>query len=293
MSATVPAPAPAPFPATPRRPAVLRDRGAVRLSFARVLRAEWLKAFTVRSTYWMLGGSTAFVLLFAAGILGAVAVAPIEDVADPREVVVENYGPDPAAGVIGIAVLFAYPLVALLAVLFTAPERSSGLLGATLAAVPRRTPVLLAKLAVSGAVGAAWGAAMLVLSFALAAPVLASLGFAVAPLSASVLQSLAGGALFLALIGVLSAALASLFRTSAAAMGAVLGLLLAAPALLPVIPGVGAPIAAVLPTSAGMLLFQPADQVGWAAIATGGLVLIAWATAAAVLGGVRFTRRDV
>jgi ABC-2 type transport system permease protein len=73
----------------------------------------------------------------------------------------------------------------------------------------------------------------------------------------------------------------------------VLGLLLLAPALLPIIPVVGAHLAGALPSAAGMMLFQSAAQVGWQPIVTGGLVLAGWTAGAAVLGGVLFTRRDV
>ena len=107
------------------------------------------------------------------------------------------------------------------------------------------------------------------------------------------LQSLAGGTVFLGLIAVLSTAIASLFRGTAAAMGAVLGLLVLAPALVPIIPGIGSILAAGLPSSAGMMLFQSAAQVGWQPIVTGGLVLLGWTAGAAALGAVPFKRRDV
>ena len=108
-----------------------------------------------------------------------------------------------------------------------------------------------------------------------------------------VLQVLAGGTVFLALIAVLSTAIGSLFRGTAPAMGAVLGLLLVAPGLLPIIPGIGGQLAGFLPSTAGMMLVQSAAQSGWQPILTGGLVLLGWTAAAVVLGGVRFTRRDV
>jgi ABC-2 type transport system permease protein len=98
---------------------------------------------------------------------------------------------------------------------------------------------------------------------------------------------------FLGLIAVLSTAIGSLFRGTAAAMGAVLGLLLVAPAILPIIPGIGGELASFLPSTAGMMLFQSASEVGWQPIITGGLVLLGWTVGATVLGGVLFTRRDV
>jgi ABC-2 type transport system permease protein len=266
---------------------------APRLTFPRVTRAEWIKAGSVRSTYWMIGGTLAFVLIFAAGVLSLVAFAPAADVPDPAAVITDNYGATPSIGVLGFAFMFAYALVAVFGVLLVGPERSTGLLSATLAAAPRRTPVYAAKLLVSAVVGAAIGIVGAVASFLLAQPVLAQYGLGSSLADPEVLQVLAGGAAFLGPIAALSTAIGSLFRGTAAAMGAVLGLLLVAPAILPIIPGIGGELAGFLPSSAGMMLVQSAAQVGWQPILAGGLVLLGWTAAATVLGGVLFTRRDV
>lgn len=266
---------------------------APRVTFARLVGAEWLKARTVRATFWTIGVTVAFTLLFAVGILSLVTLAPAADVPDPAGVVTDNYGAVPTLGVLGLSFMFSYALVAVLGVLVMSPERSSGLLAATLAAVPRRTPVFAAKLLVSAAIGVAVAIGVGVASALLAQPALAGLGLASSPFDPAAIQVLAGGALFLGLVAALSTAIASLFRGTAAAMGAVLGLLLLAPALLPIIPVVGAHLAGALPSAAGMMLFQSAAQVGWQPIVTGGLVLVAWTAGAAVLGGVLFKRRDV
>jgi ABC-2 type transport system permease protein len=274
--------------------AVSTPRGtAPRLTFPRVARAEWIKAGTLRSTYWTLGASLAFVLLFAAGIVFAVTLAPTADVPDAGAVITDNYGAAPSLGVLGFSFMFAYALVAVYGVLVVGPERSTGLLTATLAAVPGRTPVYAAKLLVSGAVGTAFGLVAAAASFLIVQPQFAALGLGSSLADPDALQVLAGGAVFLGFIAVLSTAIGSLFRGTAAAMGAVLGLLLVAPAILPIIPGIGGQLAGFLPSTAGMMLFQSASEVGWQPIITGGLVLLGWTVGATVLGGVLFTRRDV
>ena len=266
---------------------------APRVTFARVVRSEWVKTGTVRSSYWTAALALAFTLLFAAGILYLVLLAPAADVPDPAAIVTENYGATPSVGVLGLAFMFAYALVAILGVLVVSPERATGLLATTLAAVPRRTPVYLAKLLVSASIGVAVALVVGTAAVLIAQPALAGLELDSSFFDPEVLQSLAGGTVFLGLIAVLSTAIASLFRGTAAAMGAVLGLLVLAPALVPIIPGIGSNLAAALPSSAGMMLFQSAAQVGWQPIVTGGLVLLGWTAGAAVLGAVPFTRRDV
>ena len=264
-----------------------------RITFPHLVRAEWIKTLTVRASYWTVAVTVAFTLLFAAGILYLVMVAPAADVPDLTAVITENYGATPSLGVLGLAFMFSYALVAVLGVLVVSSERATGLLAVTLAAVPRRTPVFVAKLLVSAVMGLVVGLVVGVTSVLLAQPALAAVGLGSSVVDPAVLQVLAGGVVFLGLVAAMSTAIGSLFRSSAAAMGAVLGLLLLAPALVPIIPGIGSILAAALPSSAGMMLFQSTAQVGWESIATGGLVLLGWTAGAAVLGGVLFTRRDV
>ncbi|WP_400999379.1 hypothetical protein [Agromyces sp. GXQ0307] len=266
---------------------------APRLAFRHLVRAEWIKAATVRSTYWTAAAAVAAVLLFAAGILFIVTLAPASEVPDPTAVLADNYGAVPSLGVLGLAFMFAYSFVALLGVLLVGPERSTGLLAATLSAAPRRTPVFAAKLLVAAVIGAAVGLVGAVASFFLAQSQLASFGLGSTILDLDVLQVLAGGTVFVALIAMLSTAIGSLFRSTAAGAGTVLGVLMLAPALLPIVPGIGAELAAWLPSTAGMMLFQSAAQSGWQPIVTGGLVLLAWTVGSVALGGARFARRDV
>lgn len=269
-------------------------RGDVpRLTFARVARAEWIKTRSVRSSYWTAAATIAFTVLFAAGVLLLVSVAPVADVPDPAAVIVDNYGAAPGVGVVGFAFMFAYALVAVFGVLVVSTERSTGLLAATLTAVPRRTPVFAAKLLVSAVAGMAIGLVGAVASFLLVQPQLAGLGLGSTLVDPEVLQVLAGGMLYVGLIAVMSTAIASLFKGTAAALGTVLGLLLLAPALIPIIPGIGGEIAGILPSSAGMMLFQSATQVGWEPIVTGGLILVGWTIGTVVLAGALFKRRDV
>jgi ABC-2 type transport system permease protein len=274
-------------------PSASTRRSAPRLTVRHVIGAEWIKAATVRSTYWAVAAAIATVLLFAGGILFVVTLAPASDVPDPAALIAQNYGAVPSLGVLGYAFMFAYAIVAVLGLLVIGPERATGLLAATLAAAPRRLPVFGAKLVVSAAIGAVTGLVGAIGAFFMVQPQLAPLGMGSSLVDPDVLQVLVGGAVFLALVAVLSTALGSLFRSTAAGMGAVLGLLLVAPVLLPMVPGIGGELAGWLPSTAGMMLFQSAAQAGWQPILTGGLVLLAWTVGAVTLGGVRFMRRDV
>jgi ABC-2 type transport system permease protein len=189
--------------------------------------------------------------------------------------------------------MLAQLLVVTLGVLVVSAERSSGLLATTLPAVGRRTPILAAKLLVSGVAAFVLGLITAIACWAVVQPGLAVLGRADWRVDAITVQVMVGTALYLALISMLATALGSLFRSTAAGLGLVLGLILLLPALLPLIPVVGPIAAQVLPSSAGMLLLRPVDQVGWATVLLGAGVLLAWVTAATAVAAVLWKRRDV
>lgn len=273
------------LPAVPRPP---------RVTFRNVLRSEWIKFTSVRSSYWTAGLTVGITALFAGVIILGLLAAPEDPSISLREVLTATFGAAPSLGILSFAYAVAHALVAVLAVLIVSTERSSGLLSVTVAAVPRRTPVLAAKLLLSGVAGFALGLVSGLASFLIVQPSLGELGFGLSITDPSTVQVLMGGALYLALIAVLSTAIASMFRSTAAAAGTVLGLILIAPGVVPMIPfGIGNAIGQVLPTAAGMMLYQPADQVGWSTVGAGLMILLAWVVAATLAAGLLLKRRDV
>jgi hypothetical protein len=65
------------------------------------------------------------------------------------------------------------------------------------------------------------------------------------------------------------------------------------PGILGMIPVIGPIVAQVLPSSVGMLLLRPADQVGWPVVLLGLAALLAWVAAVTAVAAVRWKRRDV
>jgi len=265
---------------------------APRVTFRGVLRSEWIKLRSLRSSVWAavlaVGTTALFTGLIAIGFL----VAPTSG-EDPVEIIDATFGDRPAIGALGFVILISQSIVAILGVLVVSTERGSGLLAVTATAVPRRTPILAAKLVVSAVAGFVLGLVSSAVTYLLLQPALAALGMEAWIVDAPTVQALIGGAVYLALIAVFGTALGSLFRSTAAGLGLVLGIILAAPALLPMIPVIGGTLARILPTSVGMLLFQPFDEVGWTTVLTGLAILLAEVAAAAVVAGALWKRRDV
>ena len=113
-----------------------------RYRFAQVARMEWIKLRSLRSTWWVLAATVAG----AIGIAVAVGVNTRDATADLTN--------NALAG-ISLGLL----LIGVLGVLVMTGEHSSGMIRATLAAVPNRPLVLAAKAAVFGVVALAAGEA--------------------------------------------------------------------------------------------------------------------------------------
>jgi hypothetical protein len=199
----------------------------------RVLRSEWAKFWSLRSSWITLG--VALVLLVAFGAIASATYSADAPVADGP--------PGPGSGVASDAislaltgVTFASLAVGVLGVLLAAGEYSTGMIRSTLAAVPRRLPVLWSKSAVIGSV-----ALVLTTIAALAAFQLGTLGLdgekiALSMSDDGVLRSLAGAGLYLGLVAVFGVALGVLLRSSAGAIAALVGVLLILPGLASLLP---------------------------------------------------------
>jgi hypothetical protein len=109
---------------------------------------EWIKLRSMRSTFWL--------LVIAAVAMVGIGVAVLS--------VYRSHVPRPGAaqmvndGLIGV--VLGQLLVGFLGILIMTTEYSSGMIRATLAAVPNRRLVLAAKAAVFGAVGFLFGEAV-------------------------------------------------------------------------------------------------------------------------------------
>jgi ABC-2 type transport system permease protein len=113
-----------------------------RYRFSHVARMEWIKLRSLRSTWWVLA-------ITGAGAIG-IAVAVGVNTRDAAADLTNN-----ALAGISLGLL----LIGVLGVLMMTGEYSSGMIRATLAAIPNRPLVLFAKAAVFGAVALAVGEA--------------------------------------------------------------------------------------------------------------------------------------
>lgn len=261
-----------------------------------VLRAEWIKLWSLRSTYWTLGLTVVVMVLLAWAVAGSWSQVP------------EGTYPGTDGSAMFIAVLLApgpmfgsLVLVVLGAMTITG-EYSTGQVRSTFAAVPTRLPVLAAKavvVAVVGFVAAALGTAGSLL-----------LGGAVNPAlqpdwsDPEMLRIVLGTPLFIATIGLLGFAVGALLRNTAASISTVIGMILLVENILNLLTWkVLEYVRPLLPATAGSRLTTPQEMLDMASGSVpaavelspwGGYgVLVAWVVVILVAAAVRLRTRDV
>jgi ABC-2 type transport system permease protein len=185
------------------------------------VRAEWVKLRSVASTYWLL----------VATVVGTVGVGVLMTVTLDR-----HHCEAPCARDTVLLSLYGVRLgqvaVAVLAVLAVAGEWSTGTIRPTVAAMPRRTLALLAKLAALTATVLVAGAAAVGGALLAGAYIVPRRGFPALPMDHEPgVRAGVGSVLYLALIALLAAGIALIVRDTGGAIGAVLTVLFVVPLL--------------------------------------------------------------
>jgi ABC-type transport system involved in multi-copper enzyme maturation permease subunit len=223
----------------------VRRRGPVvdsaPVTLRRVVRSEWRKFVSLRSTLAVLAAAVLGMLIV--GMIVAYNTRHLSSTLDPNDVVASS----PLQGY-----YLGQLLIGALGVLFVTGEYSTGMIRATMTAVPRRVPVLWAKLIVFVTVTAT---AMVVSSVAafLAAEGFISryrTGFSLGSPGAA--RVAIGTGVYLTLVGVIGAAIGWIVRSTPGALVTYLGVILVIPVLFGTVLGQwGKHVAEFLPSQAG------------------------------------------
>lgn len=198
--------------------------------FLSVLRSEFTKMISLRSTRWTLlalvVATVGFGALFSWGASQGYAKSSVGD----------KIHFDPVAiSLSGIA--FGQLAIAVLAVLTISSEYTNGAIRATFTSVPRRGLVLAAKGALVSVAGLVFGLISSFAAFFVAQPIFAHYGFHPSIGDHGVLRAIIGGGLYVAASGLFGFGLGALLRRSAPAITLAVALLLVAPGLTNLLPG--------------------------------------------------------
>ena len=253
------------------------------------LRAEWTKLRTLPGTGWLLPGVVVATVIVSATVSASLSCTSTA-ACHPDITKLSLTG-----------TYLGQAVVAIVAVLAVSGEYSTGMIRATLAAMPRRTTVLAAKAAVVTAVTLAAGIPAVLGSVLAGRLILPGHGYtpahgypALSLGNGPVLRAAVGTVLYLGLIALLSLGIAAAVRDAAVAIGAVLGLLYLFPILAQVGgAGVQRHLEQIGPMTAGLEIQASAGLRGLPISPWAGLgVLAAWAAAALLAGGLLLRLRD-
>ncbi len=259
-----------------------------RITLARVIRAEWIKLRTLRSTWAML----AAVLLTVVG-LGAIAAASTTGAVEGPPDGGGPGGSDPLSTVLSGSML-AVVLVGVLGVLIGAREYSSGVIRSYLAAVPARLPVLWAKVVAFLVAVLPVVLAGVLVAFTVGMAVLDAGGVPTVswtdPGTARVVLGTAGYVVGMGLIGL---ALGMILRSTAGAISALLAGVLVLPTLAgALLPDSWDGLLKYLPSNAASAFTSTVPTDSLLGTGAGAVVFVLWIAVALAGAAVALARRD-
>lgn len=258
----------------------------LKVTLAGVLRSEWLKFRSLRSSP----------IAVAVTIAGMVALGWIFSAADasrwpemrpqaklhfdPTDVSLRGY-------------VLAQLVLGVLGVLIVSGEYGTGMIRATFSAVPTRLPVFWAKAGMFAVVAFVVGTVSSFAAFLGGQAFLSSQHIETSLSAPGVFRAVFGVGLYLTLVGLLGVALGWLIRHTAGAIATLFGLLLVLPGIAEALPDSWAPhVVPYLPSNAGQALLAVRPDSTMLAPWTGFAVFCGYVAVALVLAGVLLKRRD-
>ncbi|MEV4361506.1 ABC transporter permease subunit [Nonomuraea sp. NPDC051941] len=242
-----------------------------------ILRSEWTKIRSVRSTVWTLA-VTALLMLGMGALISIAAKNSADGPIDAPQAIM--------MGLVGT--MFASLSMATLGVLVISSEYRTGGIRTSLMAVPKRMSLLTGKIVVFTAVS------LVVSTVASGASVLVSLMVTQPPAleTGDVVQAVLGGGLYLTACGLFGLGLGTLIRHTPGAIVSAIALMLVLPQVTTMLPGQwGKTVSDYFTTNAGSQIVMPrgGSSLGpW----NGFGVYLVWVVIAMIAGAVLMQKRD-
>jgi ABC-2 type transport system permease protein len=253
------------------------------VTLRRVVRSEWIKFWTLRSTWLVLGAAVAGMIILA--LVVAYNTRHLTSNLQPNDVA-------PSSTLQGY--YLAQLLIGALGVLFVSGEYGTGMIRSTLVAVPRRLPVLWAKLVVFVTVTAVSMIPVSIVAFVCAQGLLSHYRAGYSLGGPGVLRVVIGTGVYLTLVGVIGGALGWIVRSTPGALVAYFAVILVLPVLFgDALGNWGKEVAQFLPSQAGASFSTSIPESSYSLSPWVGLLVLAgWAVVALAVAAGVLRRRD-
>ena len=253
-----------------------------------MLRSEWAKLWSLRSTWITLGLGLVFLVAF-----GLISAARYKSMISSGQRLDPDFAQANAVSLSLFGTNFAQLALGVLGVLVTAGEYSTGMIRSTLAAVPRRLPVLWSKATAYGGVALVVGTAGAFITFLIGSGIVSGTHAALTLSDAGVVRSLLGAGLYLGLVGVIGIALGALFRSVAGGISVLVGALMLIPGLISLLPSAWqGNISPYLPSNAGQAMFALHHDATTLSPTAGLVVFLGWTVLTLAGAAYRLVRTD-
>jgi len=259
-----------------------------RVAFRRVLLSEFTKLRSVRSTKWSL--VVGFLLTIAFPVIFAFVTRSHWQSMSPGDRA-GRHPLDIALAGVNVAQL----AIAVLGVLLISAEYSTGSIRSTFTAVPKRLPVLWAKILDYAVVSLVLTVPAVLVSFFASQAILHNIGRLQNSFTqAGVARSVVGGAVYVMLVGIFALAIAAIVRNTAGGIATFAAIFFVLPPLMNILPtSWNNAITQYLPSEAGRQLFSLHHASHTLTPLAGGLLFVAYCAAAVATAAVLLVRRDV
>ncbi|MFD3477421.1 ABC transporter permease [Streptomyces sp. NPDC058695] len=277
------------IPETPGTDQPTQGGPVYRVTGRRVLSSEWAKLWSVRSTWITLGLGLVFLVAF-----GVVAASHYKSEIGSGRPMERDFDSATAVSLSLFGTNFAQLALGVLGVLVTAGEYSTGMIRSTLAAVPRRLPVLWSKAVVYGLVALVIATFGAFVAFVVGSQIVSGTPAARGLGHVGVVRSLLGAGLYLGLVGVIGTALGALMRSVAGGISVLVATLMLVPGLISLLPSSWqGDIDPYLPSNAGEAMFALTHDSTTLSPTAGLLVFLGWTALALAGAAYRLLRSDV
>jgi len=257
-----------------------------RVTQLRVVRSEWTKLRSVRSTYWALLAT--LLLIIGIGILVCVIFNARWPHLSPHERAQFNPLRANLAGV-----NFAQLAIGVLGVLVITAEYSTGMIRATFSAVPKRLPVLWAKAIVFAAVAFLLALPAVFIVFFVGQSILSGQHINISISHPGVVRALFGAPLYLMVMGLFGLGLGAILRSTAGGISALAAIVFVLPPIIGLFPTSFAnSVDPYLPSNAGGALWTINPDAHTLAPWSGFAVFCGYTAASILIAAILTKRRD-
>jgi hypothetical protein len=193
-----------------------------------------------------------------------------------------------------LGVRFGVLAIGVLGVLLIAGEYTTGMIRSTMAAVPRRLPVLWGKTGVYALVTFVLALPAAFIAFFAGQAILSGKHIQIAFSAPGVPGALIGAAGYLTLVGLFAMGIGAILRNSAAGIATFAGIMFVVPPLISILPSsIATSIDPYLPSNAGQAMMQIGHHANTLSPGAGLAVFAGYVVAVIAAAAVLLVRRDV